>query len=191
MILISAGHNEKAKGAAHKGFSEFPETLNWAMLIHYYLQERGMASQVVPPGGLSGKVRYINEAHKTIGVSIAAEVHFNANGRGGSETLYCPGSIKGQAISNIVQAQMASLFPPDRGSKEGWYQMDLPGIVDYPGDVDGDEILDYFLRKTHCPAIILEPEFVCNFDLIETKREEACRLIADALITARESICNG
>jgi hypothetical protein len=191
MILVSAGHYTQARGAVFKDFAEFPETLSWAMRINHHLRELEAPSLLVPPGHLSRKVKYINEVHKSTGVSMAVEVHFNANDKGGSETLYCPGSIKGRRIAGVVQTALSGVFQPCRGVKEGWYQMDRPGIVDYHGDIDGDEVIDYFLRATHCPAIILEPEFVHNRDLIEARREEACRVIAEALFTARKELGHG
>lgn len=188
MILISAGHYAKAKGAVFKNFCEFPETLSWAMRINHYLRNNDIPSLIVPPGNLQWKVRYINEAVKTYGVKMAIEVHFNAGGSGGCETLYCPGSIKGKEIASVIQRNMCSVFPPDRGIKEGWYHMDRPGVVDYHGDIDGDETIDYFLRSTICPAIIIEPEFVSNKDIIEAKTEEACRLLALAICEARKEV---
>ena len=40
--------------------------------------------------------------------------------------------------------------------------MDRPGVVDYPGDVDGDENKDAFLALTNCPAVITEAYFLDN-----------------------------
>ena len=62
--------------------------------------------------------------------------------------------------------------------------MDRPGVIDYAGDVDGDEIIDYFLRKTMCPALIIEPEFVQNYDLILQTKTEGILALAEGLIDA-------
>ena len=59
--------------------------------------------------------------------------------------------------------------------------MDYPGRVDYEGDVDGDEKMDYFLRKTHCPAVIIEPEFIHLWGNIQRNRAAACVGMATAL----------
>jgi len=57
----------------------------------------------------------------------------------------------------------------DRGVKEGYYQMNKAKGV------------DYILRATNCPAIIIEPEFVQCSENILDKREEACKAIAETL----------
>ncbi len=188
MILISAGHYPGAKGATHEGFSEYPETLLWAVEIQKALDDMRVPAKIVPSGTLREKVNWINREAKIHKDCIAVEIHFNSSpgGRGkGSETLYCPGSNKGWAIAELVQGSIASILFPNRGVKEGWYQMDRPGIVDYWGDVDGDEKPDFFLRATHCPAIIVEPEFIQRRNVIEALRTTACTILAEAL---RDSI---
>ena len=51
-------------------------------------------------------------------------------------------------------------------------------------DVDGDEVKDYFLRTTRCPAIILEPEFIHNKSVITNKRDVTSIMIASGLARA-------
>lgn len=190
MIAISAGHHVGARGATVGDFSEYPETLKWAELIwnnirRLYGKENSM---LVPVGTLPKKVEFINRAVAMVGCQLAVEVHFNSapgGGAKGSETLYHPGSTKGKVAAEIVQDGLAQIFKPDRGVKEGWYRMDRPGVVDYHGDVDGDEKPDYFLRATDCPAIIIEPEFIQNRITILHWREKACEIIAHKLIQAR------
>jgi hypothetical protein len=70
---------------------------------------------------------------------------------------------------------------PDRGAKEGWYKMDRPGVIDFYGDEDGDEMPDYFLRKTNCPALILEPEFIQQYGHIKNSRKVGTQAIAAAI----------
>ena len=41
---------------------------------------------------------------------------------------------------------------------------------------------DFFLKRTHCPSIIIEPEFIHHKDLIVDNREKVCTAIAQALI---------
>ena len=193
MIAISAGHHIDARGAAFEGFSEYPETEKWALFIWKAICEKHSPELVVlvPVGTLPYKVRYINSAVDQIQLQLAVEVHFNSSFSGnqrGSETLYCPESEKGKLVAGIVQDGLAAVFPPSRGIKEGWYKMGRPGVVDYGGDVDGDEKPDYFLRATHCPAIIIEPEFIQNSTGIIARREYACGLIADKLVQAREAL---
>jgi N-acetylmuramoyl-L-alanine amidase len=180
MICISGGHNATKTGANSQGFSEYPETFLWAECICWELEALGVTAHLVSTGGLRHKVDEINE----LGASMAVEIHFNADpmhmGKG-CETLYHPNSRKGLCLANEIQRQMSPFFAPNRGVKEGWYKMDRPGAVDYRGDVDGDELVDYFLRSTRCPAVIVEPEFIHNRSVIEANREIGSQVIAEAI----------
>ena len=185
MILVSAGHHAGAKGATWEQHSEWPQAMEWQKLLCHYLADVG---EKVPPGKLREKVEYIN-ANQAV---CALEIHFNSakvNGKHvgkGCETLYYPGSGRGREMATCVQRALAKNFQPDRGIKQGWYRMDQPGVVDYDGDVDGDETIDYFLRETHCPAIIIEPEFIHRWDLIEHHRARTCMEMAKELIMLLE-----
>lgn len=193
VIIISAGHYDRAKGAVCDAFCEYPETSLWADALCTMINKVGEHKVSYPiamrikDAHLRNKVEEINQICANAKVFCAIEIHFNSaaalNVRG-SETLYCPGSQRGARIARTVQSHQAQTFPPDRGIKEGWYRMDRPGIIDYPGDVDGDEKIDYFLLKTKCPAIIVEPEFIQNYNLITDKRPEGVRRLAEGLIEA-------
>lgn len=180
MILISAGHHPLARGACYDGFCEYDEALKWRDEIISILGDQAVA---VPTGTLPQKVKWIN----ALDANIAIEIHFNSaiiNGTHvgrGCETLYYPGSKKGKDLARTIQHAIAPIHFPDRGIKEGWYRMDKPGIVDYDGDVEGDEKPDYFLRKTNCTAIIIEPEFIHYKIEIPHKRKGTCESIAEAL----------
>jgi len=173
MIFISAGHYERKQGASFGNFTEWKEATSWQSIIMGLL---GPAAIAVPPISLRSKVIFINN-HKPDSGDIAVEIHFNSavNSHGnhigeGSETLYCPGSSKGKIIAEHVQGSMCRIWPPSRGVKEGWYQM------------NPDKGPDYFLKATHCPAIIVEPEFVHNEDMIEERRYVGCAALAEALL---------
>jgi len=169
MILISAGHHPGKRGAHFEDFYEHDEAVLWATLIVHNLGSEGM---LVPADVLRKKVNFINAMRP----SIAMEIHFNSAvdedgkhvGRG-CETLYYPGSVEGKKIADRVQATLANIFPPDRGVKEGWYRMNK------------DFGPDYFLARTSCASIIIEPEFVHRKDIIETNRIEACAKLAETL----------
>ena len=180
MICISGGHNATKTGANSQGFSEYPETFLWAECIVEELRKLDLPAHLVSTGGLRHKVDEINDTQPT----MAVEIHFNADpshkGRG-CETLYHPGSRKGLYMAKEIQRQMSPFFTPNRGVKEGWYKMDRPVAVDYRGDVDGDETVDYFLRKTRCPAVIIEPEFIHSRGVIEAGLDVGCQVIAEAI----------
>lgn len=189
MIALSAGHNRKQKGACWEGHCEHEEAQRWVDLI--YAEVFAEVPVILVPGGtLKDKVSFINGLSNC---DVAVEIHFNAaGGRGdGSETLYCPGSVRGRRIAGVVQTAVASVMTPDRGVKEGWYRMDRPGVKDYEGDVEGDEKPDYFLVQTRCPAVILEPEFIHNQTVINQFRDLTCEKIARALIGVYKGVVNG
>ncbi len=161
MIFLSAGHYPSAPGAKWERFVEHDEAIVWRDMLHDGLASLSM---VVPTGVLKTKVDFINE--RSMSGDVAVEVHFNAArdsndnpiGRG-CETLYYPGSIRGERIAVAIQKVMAEFFPPNRGAKEGWYRM------------DPSRGADFFLAKTKCAAVIIEPEFVHRSDVINDSRE--------------------
>lgn len=185
-IMVSAGHHPTKPGACFGSFCEWDEAKIWADRVVALLD--GLAMRV-PDGVLKDKVGFINARSPT----LAIEIHFNsykiwedlnkdgqvsddelrAAGRG-SETLYYPGSHAGKKLATIVQAALALHFPPSRGVKEGYYRMD---------PANGP---DFFLARTKCPSVIVEPEFIHRTDLITTKRDAACAGIACALLDFTE-----
>lgn len=185
MIVISAGHYPTAPGACWDGVCEHELAVQWARWIYDELSFRTEV-KLAPVGKLGYKVAQINEMN----ADLAMEIHFNsAGGHGaGCETLYMPGSQKGKLVADIINPVLAQYTSPNRGVKEGWFRMDRPGIKDYPGDVDGDENPDYFLRKTNCPAVIIEPEFIHNYYKIEPEAENICQVLAGQLMLACEAL---
>lgn len=193
LIVLTAGHYPKSPGACFPendaSWCEHGEAVNWVQLIRKNLEDSGMQVKVGPADWLGEKVRWINALNPQ--PLIAAEIHFNSDvskRQKGSETLYCPRSKRGEMAAKLVQNYMSSILTPNRGAKEGWYRMDRPGHVDYPGDVEGDEKVDYYLIKTNCTSLIIEPEFIYNRTTIEALRDTSCELIADGLIAAMEAI---
>jgi len=172
MILISAGHYPTKPGACFGEFCEFDEAHKWAMLIVKILGEDN--SILVPTGVLKDKVEFINTRANS--ESIAIEIHFNSAknkdgvhiGRG-SESLYYPGSTKGKVVADTVQDFLAKEFSPNRGSKEGYYRMQKKFGP------------DYFLAKTKCVSVIVEPDFIHLKDKIRAGRAAGCNAIANAL----------
>lgn len=164
-VAVSAGHFSDSDGANFDGFFEHSEAVKWRDLILAKLGEQGIKVQ---NGRLTDKIAYVNKFRP----DAAIEIHFNADARHlgtGSETLYAPGSERGEALAKAIQAAISSVCSPNRGVKEGWYRMQVGGTV------------DAFLRKTICPAVIIEPFFIHERSRIEASREIACDLIAEAI----------
>lgn len=168
-IFLSAGHHPSAPGAHNGDFIEHFEAVKWIDKINEMLKSKNIKTIVVPTGTLKSKVEFIN-IHSNRG-DIAIELHFNSNVNArGSETLYCPGSINGEKLALIMQKHLSTVFLPDRGIKEGYYQ----------GDKAGNKKL-YFLIKSSPVALILEPEFVFNKDKIIDNFESGCESIVNAI----------
>jgi len=171
MIFISAGHHPTKPGAKYDRFIEHDEACVWVDIIVHKLDGKAIA---VPTGFLKDKVEFINS--RLMNGDIAVEVHFNAavdadgkNVGRGCETLYYPGSVDGQRLAEKCQEALEDAFPPSRGIKEGWYRMDPKRGP------------DFFLARTKCPAVIIEPEFVHRFQLIFDNRDDAITLLTIAL----------
>lgn len=165
MLFLSAGHHPAAPGAAWKGFVEHQEAVKWVTHLARLMPN----AMVVPTGDLGRKVAWINARAKK--GDLAVEIHFNAAtpSAKGSETLFAPGSVQGQAWAGEIQACVSKLFLPNRGTKIGWYQADpAKGPL-------------AFLSKTKCTAVIVEPEFVYWADQIYANRAACCDALAKVL----------
>lgn len=195
LVALSAGHYPASPGASYADpitreilATEHELACEWATCIQEGLAAIGMTGQnvlMVPALPLAHKIDVVNRAPVPL---CAVEVHFNAavdrhgkNVGAGCETLYAPDSVLGKDLAACVHDGLATIMPTDRGIKEGWYRMDAPRRVDYPGDVDGDEHVDAFLLQTKCPAIIIEPEFIHLVNVIRATKIAACEKIAARL----------
>lgn len=187
-FILSAGHNPDKKGARWGDLYEYDVTSKWVPEIARYLRYKGHSALEVETGGLGKKVTMANAMANAYTDPIAVELHFNAAGSTyvqGNETIYFPGSVSGKAAAKSYNEKFMELagkyVVKDRGIKEGWYKMDRPGIVDFYGDEDGDEMPNYWLRKTACTSLILEPCFMCQIEEIGDNWKEVCWAIGDSL----------
>lgn len=180
-IALSAGHFPQAPGACFGGRCEHETAAEWMALIAQHLVDEAEVF-AVPTGPLARKIAAVNAAR----CDVALEVHFNGCGNcgaHGAETLYFPGSARGEALALAVHGAMVHAGSMrDRGVHEGWLRRDAPGVVDYPGDVDGDEAMAGWLAQTNCPAVIVEPEFIEQYHRVADDRVAICRAIALALL---------
>lgn len=187
IVGLGYAHYPEAMGAQYRGFSEHPESIVWTMIVKDVLEKQGIDVVVAPVGRLRQKVEWLNKQHP----DVAIEIHFNGSHNSkvnGCETLFHPKSKKGRALAAVVHNSYAGkMNNRDRGIKEGWYRMDRPNVIDFEGDVDGDERPDYFLAATNCPAIIIEPEFIARIRTITTRRCEAATAIALGIIKYLEA----
>jgi len=199
MILVSVGHHKDKQGATYENngyvVTEYLLANKWVDLVTQLLKGHAMR---VPNGTLNNKVKFINRACKSLkGEHIAVELHFNSfkkwkdlNGNGvvdageiialgqGSETLYYPSSKKGEQAAVKVQEALGSLMKPNRGAKQGWYQM------------NPDKGADFFLEYTDCVSLIVEPEFIDNIEIINNNMSAACHIIATELLELHNNYNN-
>lgn len=193
MILLSAGHYPAARGARFGNVWEHDLAVTWVGRIAAVVREQVPVLEV-PIGSLTAKVQWMNDQldkFPHIPVKLAAEIHFNSCGgckARGSETLYKPGDKKSKLVAEEVQARLGMVFTPNRGVHEGWKGRDVPGQVDYEGDVMGDEVKLYFTAATWVPAVIIEVEFIHNLMTIQKLEALGCRAIADGLIAAAHQL---
>jgi len=181
-IAISAGHFPERPGLAHNQLTEYGETILIAARLVNLLHFLGHSPYMIGTGYLERKTEQINIGKFDYGL----EIHLNGGGGDGCETLYCPGSRQGEALAKRIQGNMVSRCGfRDRGIKEGWYRMDRPGVVDYPGDVDGDENINFILKYTNCPFVIIEPFFMDGPDgAVHLANQESYLRIASAITEA-------
>lgn len=189
-VFVSAGHNPIQVGAVYtdpktnKVYTEHGFTTKYAAALISALSALKVPTTAVPTGSLTNKISFINKNCKAR--DIAIEIHFNSSPTqkgNGCETLYCPNSSKGEALAKKIQSAIIKSHPDikDRGTKEGWYKMDVPGKVDFPGDKPGDEVPDAFLSNTKTLSIIVEPYFMNEATEIEANIDLVVRAIASAL----------
>lgn len=183
MILVSAGHYEERQGASYEGVTEWLETSPWRdSLVRHLGEDIGVA---VPDGDLASKVEFINSSPTSACIEIhlnSAKNNYGQNVGRGSESLFYPGSIHGEELSSVLQFQLARFSRPDRGTKMGYFNQDIPGQVDYENDIEGDEKILYFLRKTHAAACVIEPFFIQQFEEARRQREACCKAMANSLV---------
>lgn len=175
-IAISIGHYPAEPGAkAHNGQHEYGLFAPVAGYLIRYLQEAGVRAWMVPAGKLGSKVDWVNGGIDGVAFDLAIEVHGNADadsdGPGmpeahGCETFYCEGSEKGERYANVVQATMARRTGEySRGAKSGTF---------------------YWLRKTHMPALLIEPAFIDELrgsSLVYDKPRTIARGISQGVIS--------
>lgn len=152
-VAISIGHHPNRPGITNDQYTEHSEMAPIAGFLIQTLIYMGYKPYIVAAGPLSEKIKDVNK----LNADCAIELHLNAGGGNGVETLYCPGSESGYRLAEIVHDEIMHGFTEkidtvmkSRGIKEGWYHM----------KVGGDK--DAFLEQTNCPAVITEMYFLDN-----------------------------
>ena len=180
-IGIFVGHSRKGdQGAVSIGsVSEFVFNLAVAENLRSELTARGIASEVVHwYGGNSygAAMSWVGKKCREAGFTAAIELHFNAASApqaNGHEFLFYNGSQKGCHLAAALAESFQHHFPFSRPRAEG-------GLLRRTAADRGS----LFLRKTPCPAVILEPFFGSNseeWDYFSANKKLLAISYADAL----------
>ncbi len=160
-IALSIGHGKRVStagiivydpGAVYYGISEHDICLEIGEMIHTLCSGiPGLDLAMIPVGTLQEKVAHVN----ALVPDALLELHFNSatdTKVRGVETLYFPGSPKGRKIAVEILGYIANLAAlSSRGIKE---REDL-----------------YILKKTRCPAVVVELEFLSNENVARELKE--------------------
>jgi len=182
-IAISSGHYPERRGAYFEGLAEHELANEWVDILFdtfddlydFDVSPPEFDLVPVPTGTLREKVAFVNSNY----FDFAIELHFNSAHRkaSGSETLFMPNSQRGYEFATIVQEHIApALQIRDRGVKEGFFWSTR----------ERTNTPLYFLRRTNCPAIIIEPEFLQSYR--QTMDHETIKNFCFALIEALNTI---
>lgn len=110
------------------------------MQIHEPVKDLDLVSRV-------NKVNYYNRDYENC---ILISIHANAGGGSGFEVFTSKGETDSDKIATVFADKVKEIFPASR------IRSDMSD-----GDVDKESNF-YILRKTHCPAILIENFFMDN-----------------------------
>lgn len=145
--MIDPGHSGPVEpGACAAGVHEADINLAVARFLDAEMKLRGWDAELTRNGPvgdqeLDWRCDKANDGEANVFISIHCNSCANTDAEG-TETCYFPGSSKGLALAETVQRYLVdALLTEDRGVKEKNF---------------------YVLRKTVCPAILVELAFLSN-----------------------------
>ncbi len=176
-IGICVGHSRDGDQGASSVGKVTEWYYNWSVARHFRdkLEEYGLKSIIIDK--YEGKtytsaIKWLARELKTRDIDLAVELHFNAASpnASGSEVLYWHNSKKGKRLAGCIQQAILEAFPDskDRGSK---------------GKEKGARG-SFFLRVTHCPAVLVEPFFgssVKDWETFKSSQQQLGYAYADAV----------
>ena len=176
LILIDNGHglDTPGKRSPNGKFLEYAYNREIATRIVSDLKDRGYNAQLLVPETedipLSERVRRINTHCNTLGKSnvIVISIHVNAAGNGsqwlnatGWSCYTCKGQTTSDRIAECLYEAATKNFPGKRIRTDK-----------SDGDPDWEESF-YILRKTLCPAVLIENFFMDNHSDLEYLQSRA------------------
>jgi len=148
-VAISVGHNPVRRGASFAGRTEYGLMASVAGFVIKGLTMLGHEAWLIGSANLDSKIASVNMQD----FDLAIELHGNAGGGSGSETLYHPKSKLGKECAEIIQYEFEhGVGFRNRGAKEAWFQ----------GEENGKLLA--WCNKTLTTALIIEPAFVDDLD---------------------------
>lgn len=171
-VVITVGHDSDRRGAvAVDGVTEWDFHRKTAHSLAAELAVMGIRAVVeyrTPGLGYTSAMAHLVarvNAHRPL---VALELHFNAGGSAahGAEALHWPGSVNGQRLAtSLARACAIGGSVRNRGAVAQARSWNADGkLVDDNGDGKPDPQGPplYFLRDTHCLAVIVETHFGSN-----------------------------
>ena len=183
-ILIDAGHgiDTKGKRSPDGKLLEWKWNMDTANRVAVLLKEMGYDVELIKPEQtdipLGERVRRINKYGKD---SLLVSIHINALGTGqewmkahGWSIWTTEGATKSDTIAKYIWSEAVNMWGKERVRKDM-----SDGDVDYESNF-------YILRKTVCPAVLVENFFMdnekdCAYLLDSQSNKECAEVIAKGL----------
>lgn len=141
-VFLSAGHGGTDPGAVAFGMKEKDINLNIMLACNEVLIKHGITTVLSRTKDENDPVaQEVKEANASK-ADLAVSFHTNAGGGDGSESIYCPGSIKGKKMADLCEKHVKAIGQNSRGVKE---RNNL-----------------HFVKATKMPAVICECAFIDN-----------------------------
>lgn len=181
-VALCVGHSRKIRGRVDggavsvDGVSEFDFNSELAGLIQEKLMRAGINSAIFDAyhgSGYTAAMTDLAAQVKKYGADIVVELHFNSSDdpkSNGYEYLHWHNSKNGTRLATIFLSEHGRYFPKSRAR----------GLVNISSEKQRG---GGFLKRTHCPAVVLEPFFGSNRKEWDHYSENMDRL-ADMYVSA-------
>ena len=167
-ICIVAGHTTTGKGTGAVGYiNESTENRILAKKVTEYIKKAGHNCDYYEVNKSDTYLKdQVNFANKNV-YDLVVQIHFNAGGGTGTETLYR--SASGKKYANQVNGKLSTMYK-NRGIKH---------------DINDVGRKLYWLTNTKYPAILIETCFVdskADTDKYVNNKDATAKLIAEGII---------
>ena len=187
LILVYAhGGKENDPGAVNEKVKPVVKERDWI---------KGFFDNFVIPELKSRKLEYVtvqqeiwwkiddqvDDVYKTGDIAISCHLNAGPEGVGGTETLFCKGSVNGEKLANLFNAAVIKVLgTKDRGNKGIQWDREKPRLHDDRGG--------RLVCGTKPPCILMELFFVSNAKELENatkKQKELAKAFVDTYVEFR------